>query len=155
MILQPIILIPKLVLLAVIIVVLVILHGLLPPDQFKIAVIISVAAFLILSIVLWVVVLRALKNPHSRFARQTILQNESRSADGFHAGNDEDRGLLGKRGRTLSQLRPSGIARIGGERIAVVTEGTFIPPDTAIEVLAVEGPRIVVRPLPINEQTPE
>ncbi|HDL64377.1 MAG TPA: hypothetical protein ENH12_03205 [Proteobacteria bacterium] len=145
MILHPIILIPKLALLAVIIVVLVILHGSLPPDQFQVAVILAIAVFILFSIIFWIIVIRTLKNPHSRLARQTILFSASRSSDGFQVGGKEYTGLLGTRGSALSPLRPSGAALLGGKRISVVTDGSFIPANSPIEVIEVKGLRVVVR----------
>lgn len=53
--------------------------------------------------------------------------------------------LLNGTGVALSQLRPSGIATINGQRVDVVTEGGLIERGTAIKVVAVEGARIVVR----------
>ena len=53
--------------------------------------------------------------------------------------------LLQKRGVARSHLRPSGIAEIEGRRVDVVSEGGMIPPDTNIQVVAVDGTRIVVR----------
>ena len=48
-------------------------------------------------------------------------------------------------GVALSDLRPSGIASIDGERIDVVTEGEHIPEGEPIEVVSDEGYRRVVR----------
>jgi membrane-bound serine protease (ClpP class) len=48
-------------------------------------------------------------------------------------------------GVTLSDLRPSGIASIDGERVDVVTEGEHIPEGEPIEVINDEGYRRVVR----------
>lgn len=55
--------------------------------------------------------------------------------------------LIGQRGTAQSDLRPSGVARIGGQRVDVVTQGDFIRAGTPIEVHIVEGNRIVVRAL--------
>jgi membrane-bound serine protease (ClpP class) len=49
------------------------------------------------------------------------------------------------RGVALSDLRPSGIASIDGERVDVVTEGEHIPEGEPIEVILDEGYRRVVR----------
>jgi membrane-bound ClpP family serine protease len=54
-------------------------------------------------------------------------------------------GLLGREGVTLSTLRPSGIARLDGRRLDVVTRGEMIDPDTPVRVVEVLGNRIVVR----------
>jgi membrane-bound serine protease (ClpP class) len=55
-------------------------------------------------------------------------------------------GLVGKRGRALSVLRPSGIADIEGQRIHVSTDGQFVEAGSEVEVTRVEGSRIEVRP---------
>jgi len=48
-------------------------------------------------------------------------------------------------GVALTQLRPSGTAKIGGQRVDVVAESGLIERDTEIKVVAVEGMRVVVR----------
>ena len=53
--------------------------------------------------------------------------------------------LLDKTGTAKSDLRPSGVAVIDGERVDVVTEGNLIEAGTPIKVVAVEGLRVVVR----------
>ena len=53
--------------------------------------------------------------------------------------------LLGKQGRTTSVLRPAGIGDFDGVRLNVVTEGSFIERDRPIEIVNVDGARIVVR----------
>ncbi len=53
--------------------------------------------------------------------------------------------LVGKQGVTLTKLRPSGVARIDDERVDVMARGEIIEPNTRIEVVAVEGNRVVVR----------
>jgi membrane-bound serine protease (ClpP class) len=53
--------------------------------------------------------------------------------------------LLNGTGTALTQLRPSGVAQINGQRVDVVTEGGLIERGTAVKVVTVEGARIVVR----------
>ena len=53
--------------------------------------------------------------------------------------------LLGKQGRTTSVLRPAGIGDFDGVRLNVFTEGSFIERDRPIEIVNVDGARIVVR----------
>ena len=55
--------------------------------------------------------------------------------------------LIGEHGVAQSDLRPSGVARIRGQRLDVVTQGDFIRSGTPIEVHIVEGNRVVVRAL--------
>lgn len=54
--------------------------------------------------------------------------------------------LVGKEGVSVTPLRPAGTVLIDGERVDVVTEGEFVPTDTAVTVIHVEGARIVVKP---------
>ncbi len=51
----------------------------------------------------------------------------------------------GKTGVTISTLRPSGIARLDGHRVDVVTRGEMIDPGVDVRVIEVLGNRIVVR----------
>jgi membrane-bound ClpP family serine protease len=53
--------------------------------------------------------------------------------------------LLGQVGTATSMLRPAGTAKFGDRYADVVTEGDFFPPGTAIQVVEVEGTRIVVK----------
>jgi len=53
--------------------------------------------------------------------------------------------LVGKAGKTTSALRPAGIGDFDGVRLNVVTEGSFIERDMPIEIVSVDGTRIVVR----------
>lgn len=53
--------------------------------------------------------------------------------------------LLGTTGTSITPLRPSGTAMIGGERVDVVTEGSFISANAPVSVIKVEGGRIVVK----------
>ncbi|MFN8853982.1 MAG: NfeD family protein [Planctomycetaceae bacterium] len=58
-----------------------------------------------------------------------------------------DVALVGRRGQTMTVLRPSGRARIGEDYLDVVSEGVFIPPGRTVEVIEVVGNRVVVREL--------
>ena len=53
--------------------------------------------------------------------------------------------LVGRKGRTSSVLRPAGIGDFDGVRLNVVTEGGFLEKDMPIEIVGVDGARIVVR----------
>ncbi|AUX22512.1 membrane protein [Sorangium cellulosum] len=52
---------------------------------------------------------------------------------------------VGERGLATTPLRPAGIARLGGARVDVVSEAEYIGPGEAVEVIRVEGNRVVVR----------
>jgi membrane-bound serine protease (ClpP class) len=51
----------------------------------------------------------------------------------------------GHAGKTVTGLYPTGVAVFGGVRTDVLTEGEYVEKGTEIEVLRVEGARIVVR----------
>ena len=77
--------------------------------------------------------------PRTPFGRKLILDT------GLGTEQQGDLRWLGKRGRATSPLRPAGIADIEGARVDVVSEGELIEPGTPIEVIRVDGNRIVVR----------
>jgi len=60
-------------------------------------------------------------------------------------GTDDHTALLGQTGSASTMLRPGGYATIAGKRVDVVTQGDHLPAGTVVEVMAVEGNRIVVR----------
>ncbi len=55
--------------------------------------------------------------------------------------------LVGRYGTAVSDLRPSGVANIEGERMDVVSDGEFVKSGSSLEVVRVEGRRVVVKPL--------
>ncbi len=83
--------------------------------------------------------------PKSRSLSRLILAARQERADGFEVTAAADRDLLGAVGTARSKLRPAGVADIGGRRVDVVTEGDFIDAGRAVEVVAVDGNRVVVR----------
>ena len=53
--------------------------------------------------------------------------------------------LIGQEGKTLTVLRPAGIALVGENKVDVVSEGEYIPAGSRVRVLRVDGARVVVR----------
>lgn len=64
--------------------------------------------------------------------------------------SDDYSHLIGKQGVAVSVLRPSGIVLIGNKKIDAVSERDVIEKDEKIEVVKVEGIRIVVKKLKIS-----
>jgi membrane-bound serine protease (ClpP class) len=84
--------------------------------------------------------------PKMPFANRLILTPpEDKIESDELAGNSDALALLGQVGTTLSLLRPAGLAKFGERFIDVVTEGDFIDPGIAIQVIEVEGTRVVVK----------
>ena len=48
-------------------------------------------------------------------------------------------------GRTTSPLRPTGKARFGGLLIDVTADRAFVETDSLVEVIDVQGPRVIVK----------
>jgi membrane-bound serine protease (ClpP class) len=53
--------------------------------------------------------------------------------------------LVGETGRTTTMLRPSGKARFGDLLLDVTADGFFIEPDSLVEVVDVQGSKVIVR----------
>ena len=76
-----------------------------------------------------------------RLALSTVMDTEM----GYHSSSPEDfQGYLGQSGVALTPLRPSGTARIADKRVDVVTVGDFIPQDSNVKVVEVEGSKVFV-----------
>ncbi len=73
-----------------------------------------------------------------------ILKNSLNRESGY-ISTAEPVDLLGKKGRTVTMLRPAGIAEIEGVRVDVVSEGAFLPAGQPVRVVKVEGARIIVQ----------
>jgi len=80
-------------------------------------------------------------------SRLILIPPADKPEEDFSAlpGADEAAALLGQTGTTISELRPSGAARFGDRRVDVATEWGFIEPGTPVQVVEVEGTRIVVK----------
>lgn len=79
-----------------------------------------------------------------RLAKHIVLDSTVDDDIKFSAFDDLSY-LLGSEGKTLSVLRPSGIADFNGVRLDVVSEGEYIPKDTLVYIDKIEGNRIVVK----------
>jgi membrane-bound serine protease (ClpP class) len=102
-------------------------------------VMVSLAIALVASIAL----LRFL--PKLPFGRDLILNTGLDTAIGYASAPESDRHWLGKTGTAVSPLRPAGIADIDGKRVDIVSQGEWIDSGAPIEVIRVDGNRIVVR----------
>jgi len=82
--------------------------------------------------------------PESAFFKRLTLQ----AAQGpEYVASSDFRDLSGRTGVASSFLRPAGVATVDGKRIAVLTDGDFVPAGTPVRVTRVEGARIFVEPV--------
>ncbi|HAJ33254.1 MAG TPA: hypothetical protein DCK79_07750 [Candidatus Atribacteria bacterium] len=73
-----------------------------------------------------------------------ILSYSANKEAGYSSTKDYSY-LLGKKGQTITPLRPSGTVEIDEEKYDTVSEGAYIPSGKTVEVVKVEGYRVVVR----------
>ena len=95
-----------------------------------------------LAISLFLVLMRYL--PKSSLWDRFVLRDVEGRREGFSSANDH-RELIGKTGVVVSKLRPAGVVELDKQKYDVVSEGEFVEPGTLVQVVGVEGVRIVVR----------
>ena len=93
-----------------------------------------------LSVVVAVTAIRLVAR--SRLGKKLMLDDAgARDWKAAEAGLGE---LVGQEGRTLTQLRPAGLAQIGERRLDVVADNELVPAGVRVRVVEVEGNRVVV-----------
>lgn len=89
--------------------------------------------------------------PRTSFFNRLVLgpaAPESGMAASLTIADEKSDSLLGKEGEALTELRPSGTARIAGRRMSVQTRGEFLPAGTPLAVIEAHGYRVVVKEQP-------
>jgi membrane-bound ClpP family serine protease len=86
--------------------------------------------------------------PSIPYANRLVLQPPGE--DGADAGPDSQAplvnpGLLGAMGVAATPLRPAGKAQIGDDFLDVVAEGDYVEPGKRVQIIEIEGNRIVVK----------
>lgn len=79
-----------------------------------------------------------------KLGKKLVLRDSLNEESGYR-GRDDLTDYLGKKGIANTILRPSGTGTFEGVRLDIVTEGEFIPKDSPIVVVKVEGMRVVVK----------
>jgi membrane-bound serine protease (ClpP class) len=78
----------------------------------------------------------------SAFSRLVLAESEK--ADQGYVSYPSETSLLGKTGKSLTVLRPAGIAEIEGKKYDVIADNEYIEPGRVIKVIRVEGIKVVV-----------
>ena len=97
---------------------------------------------LVISVVLFMLIVSRL--PSSKLWNKIVLKKSARTEEGYVSAAEQSE-LVGKTGEVLTELRPSGTARIDGRPVDVISEGAYIQKGKQIVVLSVNGSRVVVR----------
>ncbi len=82
-------------------------------------------------------------SPESRLKKLMVLSASERARDGYTASESLE-ALVGRRGKSLTHLRPAGRALIDGEPYEVQSEGEFIEKDRNLTVTRVAGNKVFV-----------
>ena len=77
------------------------------------------------------------------FWKRTTLKNSLDARDGF-VSNPSHEDLVGRTGKALTVLRPSGMVEIEGRRMDARTESEFIEKGARIKVIDIDGGQLVV-----------
>jgi len=92
------------------------------------------------------IIIITLRNKKTRKVwSKLILSHKLGTQEGYVSHDESLTAYVGKRGKALTILRPAGTAEIEGKRLDVVTLGEFIEANSGVEVVLVEGTRVVVR----------
>ncbi len=105
------------------------------------ALIMIIIIIAILGVALTIVLQSASKG---HLARHIVLQDSLDESEDFSNLGDLEY-FVGSEGVSLTVLRPSGTADFKGVKLDVVSEGDFLPKDTPVEIVKIEGHRIVVK----------
>ena len=82
---------------------------------------------------------------NGKLSRSKLVLNDTESNEAGYRSTEELDVFLGKEGVTTTVLRPTGMAEFDGVRLNVVSEGEFIQSGTRVQIVRVEGSRILVR----------
>lgn len=106
------------------------------------------AMFSLLIIVVLLAVIAALifrSALKGKLSRSPVVLNTAINADSTDRDDEQMRHLIGRHGRTVTALRPSGIAMIDGVRVDVSSEAEFIDKDAEVEVVSTDGMKVLVK----------
>ena len=103
----------------------------------------SIAIAFIVAIVAGVILYKWIGMERGIF-KKLILRERTTSELGY-VSNVDRKDLIGKTGVTVTPLRPAGTILLDDERLDVVSEGRFIEKDKEVQIIHVEGMKIVVR----------
>lgn len=97
----------------------------------------------------FLVMIRSMRK--GRLSKTAFVQSSTAVPEGITKGTEDFTQLVGRAGVAATVLRPSGNALIAGKLYSVVSQSGLIEKDKEIEVIAVEGVKIVVKELEIKK----
>ncbi|MCM8801129.1 MAG: ATP-dependent Clp protease proteolytic subunit [Candidatus Omnitrophica bacterium] len=82
--------------------------------------------------------------PKTRLYRRLVLLSSEKKEEGFKSAVSFEK-YLGKKGKSLTALRPVGKIEIDGEILDATSEGDFIEKDKEVRVINTSGNQIIVK----------
>ncbi|SFH57385.1 membrane-bound serine protease (ClpP class) [Tindallia magadiensis] len=104
--------------------------------------VVSLAVAFLMSIIALILIIKYA--PKSSYFDRLTLGIKMTSDSGY-TSTERREDLVGKKGIVTSYLRPSGTVEVDGERIDAVSEGVYLEAGTNVQVIRMEGRRIVVK----------
>lgn len=88
------------------------------------------------------------RNMWSRLTLKDRLTEEA----GYSTVNVEYESLIGKTGQTMTDLRPVGTIRIKDQDYSAISNGEWIPKQSKVKVVKIDGTRILVKKVDVQEK---
>jgi hypothetical protein len=85
--------------------------------------------------------------PHIPYANKLVLTPPEETAEEEAAALAQPAGMLGAIGVAITTLRPAGKARFGDQFIDVVAEGYYVETGQRVQIIEIDGMRVVVKPV--------
>jgi membrane-bound ClpP family serine protease len=96
-------------------------------------------------LLLFILVVRSVAK--GRLSRSPIILNDAAKGNAAYDETLLSEDLLGRTGKTVSLLRPSGIAEFHGLRLDVVSDGAYLPAGTPVRIMRIQGRQVIVEPV--------
>ncbi|WP_078552817.1 NfeD family protein [Bacillus alkalicellulosilyticus] len=80
------------------------------------------------------------------------LKDKMTNELGYNSLNESYKGLVGKTGKTISPFRPTGTVVIEGQQYSATSGSQWLGENEEVEVVSVDGTRIVVRRIEQEEE---
>ncbi|MFB4211829.1 NfeD family protein [Shouchella sp. JSM 1781072] len=91
--------------------------------------------------------------PHRNMWSKMTLKESLSSEAGYNSINEGYKELVGKKGKALTAFRPTGTVEIDGEPYSATSGSVWIEAETEVDVVSVDGTRILVRRAEQKQQT--
>jgi len=82
---------------------------------------------------------------NGKLSKSKLILKETESNEAGYRSTEDMEIFLGREGVTTTVLRPIGTAEFDDVRLNVVSEGEYIPAGQKVQIVRVEGSRILVR----------